>query len=279
MYGANDKMLSDLKACINNFTLQGCKNILKEGAGIMFNDLMENAQIEEKKTSRQQYRNTTLFGSILEDVKPEQDPNDFDGHHKIKNLENAFEDDPIGLKVAYMVATSHEYAKPNVEAALSFAKNYKWKESTMKVDKIEGISKPIIKEKVLEIANSLKKAGKNEWPLVVVDKLNGITPQTPGKKICVDGHHRKEALIFAEFTFTPVYLGTYTGDAEKSTEELINECDAISLTTGRLPRLKKNMAKLNVHFIRIPRLVNIFVAHIDVNLKNLIPRLIYPKGM
>jgi phage-related protein len=53
-----------------------------------------------------------------------------------------------------------------------------------------------------------------------VNQFHGIRPQTPGKKILVDGHQRLEALKFLGEASTPIYKGTYTGNAEKSIAEL-----------------------------------------------------------
>jgi hypothetical protein len=153
----------------------------------------------------------------LEIEKQAQDENDFDSNGKIPALEKAFSD-PIAKKVAYMIATSHEYKKPNVSAALSFVKNYKWELSEAKVIDLQGINKPVIKEKVFSMAKSMK--GKKPEPLITVNQFQGIRPQTPGKKILIDGHHRLEALKFLGEKTTPIYKGTYTGAAEKPLSEL-----------------------------------------------------------
>jgi hypothetical protein len=160
----------------------------------------------------------SMFSKLIREAV--MDPNNFDKDGKIQTLEDSFKNDPVGLKVAYMVATSHEYDKPNIEAALSFVKNYKWEESQMAVDDIEGIDKPVNNEKVFEIATTIKAEG-NNFPLVVVDKLHGITPQSEKKCILIDGHHRKESQKLLGISKTPIYKGTYTGDAEKLTEDLV----------------------------------------------------------
>ena len=147
----------------------------------------------------------------------EQDPNNFDGDGKIPAIENAFSD-PIEKKVAYMIATSHEYKKPNVKAALSFVKNYKWEISTAKVSNLQGINKPIIPEKVQDMAKKMK--GKTPKPLICINQFHGIRPQTPGKKILMDGHHRLEACKVNGVTEVPIYKGTYDGGAEKNYIEL-----------------------------------------------------------
>lgn len=149
--------------------------------------------------------------------KVAEDEYDFNAAGKIPAIENAF-DDPIAKKVAYMIATSHEYKKPNVRAALSFVKNYKWEVSDSSVNDLQGINKPIIEEKVQDMAKKMK--NKNPKPLICVNQFHGIRPQTPGKKILMDGHHRLEACKANEVSRVPIYKGTYTGAAEKSHEEL-----------------------------------------------------------
>ena len=161
----------------------------------------------------------SLYEAVTEYSQDDNKPNK-DGI--IKNIELAFEDDPIGKKVAYMVANSHEYKdNPNVEAGIKFAKNYTWVETTMPVKNIEGIDKPVIQSKVFEIAKSIGKAGNNKYPLVVVDKFHGIKPQSPGKYLLFDGNHRKAALVLTEIPQTSVYKGKYTGDAELSLSDLL----------------------------------------------------------
>jgi len=160
-----------------------------------------------------------MFSNLLREAK--ELPTKRNKAGKIPVLEDAFKNDPIGKAVAYGVATSHEYDEPNVEAALSFAKNYKWSEATMDVENIEGIDKPVNNTKVFEIASTIKQeGGDNNYPLVVVDKLHGITPQSDGKAILIDGHHRKEALSFIGSKKTKVYKGVYTGAAEKEFNDL-----------------------------------------------------------
>jgi hypothetical protein len=156
---------------------------------------------------------------LNESVEKVASPDDFllgkDG--KIPILENSFKAGPA-KDVAYMIATSHEYKTPNVKAALSFTKNYDWEIATARVANLQGIDKPIIQEKVKAIADNINP--KKLKPLVVVNQLNGVRPQTPGKKILVDGHHRIEAYKYLGITETSVYKGTYTGNAEKSFKEL-----------------------------------------------------------
>lgn len=140
---------------------------------------------------------------------------EFDKYGKIPVIEHAF-NNKLEKDIAYMIATSHEYNKPNVRAALSFVKNYKWELSEAKIKDLQGINKPVNYDKVENMAKNLHKVK----PFIVVNQFNGIRPQTPGKKILVDGHHRKEACILKGIDVVPVYKGTYTGKAEKSFNEL-----------------------------------------------------------
>lgn len=216
----------------------------------MFTDIIKDCPTNIAPVTGTIY-GVSLFGGLCEaavKAAEKQDPNNFDKDGKIKSLEDAFSNDPVALKVAYMIATSHEYKdKPNVEAAIKFTKNYDWKESTMRVDKIQGIDKPLIKEKVLEIATSMKSDGENKYPLAVVDKFQGITPQSPGMKLCMDGNHRKEGLSMAGMKFTPVYLGKYTGNAEKSTAELIgNGTDDEDGIVTESSKHKKHLNKISL---------------------------------
>lgn len=143
---------------------------------------------------------------------------------KIPALENAFKN-PIAKKVAHMVATSHEYKTPNVKAALAFTKNYEWELSKERVSNLQGINKPVNDEKVDALANKINKS--NLQPVVIVNQLNGVRPQTPGKKILMDGHHRIEACKKLGIMEVPVYKGKYTGGAEKSLEELTEKTAAV----------------------------------------------------
>ena len=138
---------------------------------------------------------------------------------KIPQLEEAFKGDPIAKKVAYMIATSHEYKTPNIHAALVFTKNYKWELSGSKVSNLQGIDKPVDQEKVGNMASSMKKIK----PFVAVNKFQGITPQSKGKLILIDGHHRKAACEVMGKEYVPIYKGTYTGNAELSDRELIEK--------------------------------------------------------
>lgn len=139
----------------------------------------------------------------------------------LKNIETAFKNDPIAKDVAYMIATSHEYKEPNEDSAIKLVSNYKWEKRTMNLSNLQGINKPVIKEKVLDLAKSINP--KKLKPLMVVDKFQGITPQSKGKKILLDGHHRKEACEFLGLKEVPIYYGKYTGKAEKTVDELILE--------------------------------------------------------
>lgn len=145
----------------------------------------------------------------------EQNEDDFDENGKIPAIEKAFSN-PLDKKVAYMIATSHEYKKPNVKAALTFVKNYKWELSNCRLCNMQGINKPVNKEKVADMVKNMKRVD----PFIVVNQFHGIRPQTPGKKILIDGHHRMHACEAKGMDEIPVYKGTYTGNAERPIEEL-----------------------------------------------------------
>jgi hydroxymethylpyrimidine pyrophosphatase-like HAD family hydrolase len=81
---------------------------------------------------------------------------EFDENGKIPALEEAFSD-PLEKKIAYMIATSHEYKKPNAKAAISFVKNYKWEESETSVSNLQGINKPINEEKVADMVKTINR--------------------------------------------------------------------------------------------------------------------------
>jgi hypothetical protein len=138
---------------------------------------------------------------------------------KIKSIEDSC-DNKIEKEVATMMATSHEYKTPNVDGALALVKNYKWEKGTEKLKNLQGIEKPIVKEKVLNMSKAIEKDKGKVKPLIVVNKLHGITPQTKGRKILLDGHHRKEALELLGKEDVPVYKGTFTGKAQKDKKEL-----------------------------------------------------------
>jgi hypothetical protein len=147
----------------------------------------------------------------------EEDQVDKDG--KIPSIESALSD-PVARKVATMIATSHEYKTPNVDGALALVKNYRWEEGKEKLKNLQGINKPVIPEKVLSIATGIKKDKGKVDPFIIVNQLHGIRPQTPGKKILFDGHHRAEACELLKMEEVPTYKGTYTGEAQKSKKEL-----------------------------------------------------------
>jgi len=86
---------------------------------------------------------------------------------------------------------------------------------------LQGINKPIIQEKVDEMAKSMK--GKKPSPLIAINQFHGIRPQTPGKKILMDGHHRLEACKANNVSDVPIYKGTYTGAAERPHKELLEK--------------------------------------------------------
>lgn len=140
---------------------------------------------------------------------------------KLEKIEKAFGDNDIAKRVAYMIATSHEYKEPNQDAAIKLVSNYTWSEGTEKIKSIQGIDKPIDKEKVFAIAKSMKP--KKMTPLMVVNAFQGITPQTKGKRILLDGHHRLAACEFLGIDEVPVYKGRYNGKAEKSIDDLIEK--------------------------------------------------------
>lgn len=138
---------------------------------------------------------------------------------KLEKVDKAFKGDSIARKVAYMIATSHEYKVPNEDGAIKLVSNYKWSEKKMKIDKMQGINKPVNYEKVFAIAKNLKED--KLTPFMVVDKFQGITPQSPNHKILLDGHHRQKACKMRGIKEVSIYYGTYTGGAEKTIDEII----------------------------------------------------------
>lgn len=147
---------------------------------------------------------------------------------KLQKIDTAFKHG-IERDVAYMIATSHEYKKPNEDAAIKLVSNYKWEPRTLSLSNIQGINKPVDKEKVFDLSKTINQ--KTMKPLMVVDKFQGITPQSKGKKILLDGHHRVEACQFKGIKEVPVYYGKYTGKAEKTIDELIDK-KAIEIITS-----------------------------------------------
>jgi len=115
--------------------------------------------------------------------------------------------DGVEKEVCYMLATSHEYKKPNTKNSISFVKNYEWVRLDARTVLIEGIGKPVDDAKVERMIKYMRKP----TPLVVVNQLNGIRPQTRGKAILFDGHHRLAAYKKKDWTNIPVYKGFYTG--------------------------------------------------------------------
>lgn len=151
--------------------------------------------------------------------KKASDENSVGADGKIPAIEKAL-DNSVAREVATMMATSHEYKTPNVDGALAMVKNYKWEKTMCPVNKMEGINKPVNPEKVLSIAAGIKKDRNKVSPFIIVDKLHGIRPQTPGKKILLDGHHRKEACELLKMEEVPVYKGTFTGKAQIPKQDL-----------------------------------------------------------
>ncbi|MFA7143637.1 MAG: SNF2-related protein, partial [Candidatus Dojkabacteria bacterium] len=138
--------------------------------------------------------------------------------HEQLSKEAQLKEEDVAKKVVHMVATSHEYKKPNVKAGLSFTKNYKWEVGTEKVSNLQGINKPVDEDKLRDMVKKLDI--KTMKPLVAVNKLHGIRPQSFGKRILIDGHHRLEACRRLGIEEVPVYKGTYTGKAEPPTKVL-----------------------------------------------------------
>ena len=136
---------------------------------------------------------------------------------KIPAIEAAFADDSVAKKVCYMLATSHEYKKPNTENSIAFVKNYRWEEDVMGLKAIQGINKPVDAEKVA----SMVKSGRPISPLIVVDQINGIRPQSRGKGILIDGHHRFESEQEKGSSTAPVYRGFYTGEDSLTKQTLL----------------------------------------------------------
>jgi len=87
------------------------------------------------------------------------------------------------------------------------------------ISDLQGINKPITQEKVDSLVKAIGKSGRVD-PFVVVNQLDAIRPQTPGKKVLIDGHHRLEACKKLGIDEVPVYRGDYTGDAHRDIEEL-----------------------------------------------------------
>lgn len=163
---------------------------------------------------------------------------------KLEKIDKAFKKDRIARDVAYMIATSHEYKEPNQDAAIKLVSNYTWSNGTEKLKNLQGIDKPVNKEKVFNIAKSIKP--NKLTPLMVVDAFQGITPQTKGKKILLDGHHRVSACELLGIDEAPVFKGKYNGKAEKTVEELIEKkaCEILGiLTDGDIDKIAAEIVK------------------------------------
>ena len=118
----------------------------------------------------------------------------------------------IEKEVGYMISTSHEYKQPNLDAAFGLMRNYDWEKKKIKISDMQGIDKPVIASKV---DNMVENFNKNKIkPFIVVDKFYNIKPQSRGKVILLDGHHRKLACIAKGIDEVDVYFGKYNGNAE-----------------------------------------------------------------
>lgn len=144
--------------------------------------------------------------------------NEFDKNGKIPKIEKAF-NTQLEKDIAYMMATSHEYKKPNTDAAIKLVKNYKWEKTKEDIKNLQGINKPVDSKRVEDMVKNMR----DVKPFIVVDKFHGIRPQSHGKKILLDGHHRKETCERKQINIVPVYKGKYTGKAEKKVDELIQD--------------------------------------------------------
>ncbi|MEG0728222.1 MAG: hypothetical protein RR420_01230 [Anaerovoracaceae bacterium] len=177
------------------------------GAGLIGRSIKNNIQnFNKEKTASEEIDFIFKYASEKKLVIPE--------------IEQACKD-PVEKKVAYMMATSHEYKKPNVLGALRMVKNYKWELSREKISNLQGIDKPIKDEKVRCMLCDMSE--KDVKPFIVVNQFHGIRPQTPGKKILLDGHHRKVFCKYKGMDTVDVYKGTYTGAAEKKLKDFLKE--------------------------------------------------------
>lgn len=168
----------------------------------------------------------------------------FNSDKKIQAIEDAFKNDRLAKEVAYMIATSHEYKEPNTKSAIKLVKNYKWSKQNMNIDKMQGINKPVDKTKVFNMAGTISK--KTLKPFMVVDKFQGIMPQSKNHKILLDGHHRKEACELKGINEVPVYYGKYTGNSEKDIDELIEKKSSEIL--GGISKMARAKMKDNYSF-------------------------------
>jgi len=147
-----------------------------------------------------------MFNDIINEAMMDKS---IDIENHMSKMKEMFKDNQIKTNVGQMLISSHDY-KGDLHGIISFLNNYKWKEKEMRVDRIQGLDKPTNNDKVLEISNSFKKNGNiNKDPLITVDALHGISPQSEKHAIMFDGHHRHKGLLFTGIDKTPVYHGTY----------------------------------------------------------------------
>jgi hypothetical protein len=175
----------------------------------------ENVDNSMEKVAKKDYT------ELIKRMKKRRDPANIEkcASEHIPELDRAFSHNPLARKVAYMIATSHEYKKPNIDAALSFVKNYDWELSKADICDLQGINKPVDEVKVQDMAKNMTTVK----PFIAVNKFQGITPQSKGKLMLIDGHHRQEACKLQGKTSVPIYKGTYTGAAELTRKELMEK--------------------------------------------------------
>lgn len=181
-----------------------------------------------------------LFNFLIEASKNDN-PLILNKNDGIIKLNEIFKDDPLRAKVSTMIYNSHDYKGTDLSPALTLARNYDWKETFCRVSDLQGIDKPVKEDKADSIADDLRQEGQNKNPLIAVNKLHGITPQSNKKHILLDGHHRKEAMKRADIKTTPIYKGTYTGNAEISHDDLFEKLlSSDQYTIGNQKQESKN---------------------------------------